>query len=325
MMYNNRKYLLVDGNLLLMRAIYATMHSGMEVADVNTGALLVFINTLAKHIREEGADNVGVAWDTGAPRRRAEIDEQYKENRSLGPVAVQRRKVRPLAKEFCQLAGITQAEQDGWEADDIVATWWGRIQTLPNRSPSQITLLSSDKDFLQLLGDNPWGVPTEQVRLSSFGVATDRWDAQRVQDHFGCTPDRLPFLMALMGDLADNVVGVKGIGPKKALKLMEKSEWDFLEAVATLKSSEDRERVVKNFALVNLRDVKVPLTDDQGWLLFDPPGDDDSSGSRYQSLRSFCAAWQLSTVLDRLPEDLWVAKPLPGKPFQPSLGASPLP
>lgn len=374
-----RRYLLVDGNNLLMRSIYGTMHADMTANGIKTGAIVAFINTLAKYIAHENATHVGVAWDTGAPRVRNTVDSQYKENRQVGPVAEERNRIRPIVKEFCRLAQIVQVEQDGYEADDIIAAWWGNIQTprasfdftrhpgvaqcasvepisleqcqcnedhlsahatrraggnitvwhtIPDERVS-ITILSSDKDFLQLLGENPYGIATEQLRLSSFGTDTDRWTAIRVAEQFSCQPENLPYLMAIMGDLSDNVRGIKGIGPKRAAKMLEKSGWNFPAAVnANILTEEDRERVFCNLQLVNLREVDVPLS---AWedtdLVFAPPT--WQHGDLYAELLNFCQHWQLNSVVERLPTALWFGKPLPGKHFEVPThlhpGAAPLP
>lgn len=325
-MQNNKQisYLLVDGNNLLMRAIYATLHSGMEVNGIKTGGLLIFINTLCKHIRETRATHVGVAWDTPGASRRNRIDVQYKSNRRLGPTTQQKKLIWPLAKEFCTLAGITQHELDGYEADDVVAAWWADIWHERAQSAAEdpiIIVLSSDKDFLQLLGDNPHGLRTVQIRLSSFQADTDLWTATRVKEVYHCQPQQLPQVMAFMGDLADNVTGIKGIGPRKAVKLLETHNWDFNRAVDSLLVQADRELVRRNLSLVNLRDVRFEHQPEQT-LHFIPPTE---GTPRYNSLLSFCSAWSLDSVARRLPTALWEdqevgghVKSLPGKHFDPS-------
>jgi DNA polymerase-1 len=322
-------YLLVDGNNLLMRAIYATLQSGMEVGGINTGGLLVFINTLTKHIRETKATHVGVAWDMVGGSHRRSIDSQYKVNRQLGPTAQQKKLIFPLVKEFCTLAGITQYELEGWEADDIVAGWWADTwhELTDNKATDPvIIILSSDKDFLQLLGDNPHGLRTVQLRLSSFQTDTDMWTATRVQEIYGCQPRQLPMMMAFMGDLADNVTGIRGIGPKKAKKLLETHNWDFHRTVDSLLVADDQDRVRRNLSLVNLREVRFEQTPSET-LHFIPPNE---GTPRYQRLMSFCTAWQLESVVHRLPTALWEnsepTKSLPGKHFEvPTTSASPLP
>lgn len=251
--------LLVDGNNLLMRSIFATQRSGMQVDGIATGPLLVFINTLTKHIREERPSRMGVAWDGGKSRERVALQADYKGNRTSAPDADVKESSFALAKEFCSLAGIYQTEFPGFEADDVIAAWWAR--EVPDDPPSRgIKILSSDKDFSQLIGLNPHGVPVEQIRLSSADTPTDRWTADRFEREYGYLHHNWPLVAALTGDKSDNVHGVPRIGPKTAVKLLEAHGWD-LEVVIT---AEDRvspfaDQVRRNLELVDLRVPRLAL------------------------------------------------------------------
>jgi DNA polymerase I len=197
----------------------------------------------------------------------------------------------------------------GFEADDLIASWWRDTKAW---EADRIVILSSDKDFLQLAGRNHAGVRTEQVRLSSYGTPTDRWDAARVHEVYGCVPSQLPVVMALTGDTSDNVKGISGIGPKRAVKLLAENDWD-LRKVAESKGY-DYDQLRTNYKLVNLResDTRLPRIPD-----FSPTGPGDML---YPRLTSFLVKYELNTIRDRLTRGvLWHAGNTPlrtGRPYR---------
>lgn len=287
--------LLVDGNNLAMRAIHAMARSGLSAHGVATGPLLVFINGLSKHMREEQPDTVAVCWDGGRSDHRLALDRDYKAHRLTLEPEVEEHKdsVFALAKEFLTLAGFHHLERSGVEADDLIAYY------VAHRDRSTKTvILSSDKDFLMLVGDQ-----VEQVRLSSAGTPTDRWDRDRVVTEMGCEPGYLRYAMALAGDKADNVPGIPRFGMKTAIKTLRKYDFDFDTALREdprLVEHQDRARL--NLRLVDLvtetSGVNLPALP-----LFNPttPGD-----IIYPLLLSFLNQHQMKSVLSRVYEQtLW--------------------
>jgi 5'-3' exonuclease len=220
------KHLLVDGNNVLVRAVKAAEGSRLTLATsdgIPTAALLIFINTLSRHVREESPDRMVVAWDGGRSTYRSDLYPAYKANRAERTPEEDEHRPFGLAKEFLSLAGIHHIERAGWEADDLIAAHWSK--TAPD---DRVVILSSDKDLLQLVDAN-----TQQVRVSS-APPTHRWDVARVQEQMGCHPRFLAQLMALTGDVGDNVPGVRGVGPKKGVRFLEAAGWDAVEAVRHL-------------------------------------------------------------------------------------------
>jgi DNA polymerase-1 len=240
------KVLLVDGNNLLIRAMKATERSDMSADGVPTGAIVVFINTLTRHVREEAPDQLVVAWDSReGSDYRLQIDPEYKGNRAQVDSEWEDQKDGAfyLAKTFLSLANVFMAAGRGVEADDVIAAYWRS-----HRDRHDVVILSSDKDFMQLLTDG-----TEQVRLSAGGALTDRWNEQRVIDELGYKPEDIPSIMALTGDKGDNVPGITGIGPKTAVKILAAADWQ-LSCIEHPKVEGRMAEVERNLSLVDLRE-----------------------------------------------------------------------
>lgn len=256
------KLMVVDGNNLVMRAIFAMSKSGLNHNGAETGPLLAFINSLSRHIAEEQPTHVVVCWDSGRSTFRLELDPNYKIGRRTDtPLARELARAQDdlksdtfsLCKEFLTLADVFQYHQPGFEADDLVAAY---CQDVWSRPEWTAVVISSDKDFLQLLSPRVY-----QIRMSTGKAEADRWDVDRVRSDIGCEPYQVPYAMALAGDAGDDVPGVKGFGMKTAIKHLNKHGWD-LEAVDHPRVVEARDQVRRAFALVDLRtprsDVEVP-------------------------------------------------------------------
>ena len=309
-MNSSKPMLLVDGNNLLMRAFYAGQKTGMSQDGVHTGPLLIFINTLAKHIREEQPSRVAVAWDGGRSAKRIAIDGEYKSTREVAPNLHEfRQSVFSLAHEFCALAGVYQQHLPGVEADDLIAAWWYYYDPY-QASGNSITILSSDKDFLQLVGNSPSNIPTSLVRLSSGGAGTDRWTEDRMVEELGFRPQDWPLITALTGDSVDHVPGVPGIGPKRAAKLLEESDWDLDKALTHPRISAHAPQVRKSLELVDLRTPFLQLEPPPPWR---PTRATDIG---WTQLTGFLDLYGLTTVREKMISNtLWAKSttPTPGR------------
>lgn len=248
------RYLLVDGNNLAMRAIHASWNtSTLTNADgVPTAAVMIYINALAKLIAEQEPTHVAVAWDGQSAFRRALLPS-YKANRKEAPQELRKDDAFRLMQRFTHFAGIHNRLEAQHEADDLIASWWWSIE-----SWGLITIASGDKDLLQLLGTNPFGVPTVVHR---FGE-TKRWTSDLFEEVYDFEPERWPLVAALTGDASDNIEGIRGIGPKRAVKMLREHDWDLSKAVAD-RFPEQLDRIETNFRLMDLQrgpmiDVSAP-------------------------------------------------------------------
>ena len=205
------KIILVDGNNLLFRSYYATAYNGNFMNNSKgfpTNALFGFVNMINKIVAEENPVYMLVAFDKGKTFRHEKYTE-YKGGRGETPDEL--KKQFPIAKELLTAMGIKYYEIDNYEADDIIGTFSHMCDNDPNY---QGLIISSDKDLLQLISDE-----VEMKLLKSKDYI--RYNKDSFKEEWGIDPIKVVDLKALMGDTSDNIPGVKGIGEKTALKLLQ--------------------------------------------------------------------------------------------------------
>ena len=214
-----KKVILVDGNNLLFRSYFATVYSGNTMKNSKgfpTNGLYGLVNMLNKIIREEKPEYMLVAFDKGKTFRHEKYLD-YKGGRNETPDDL--KKQFSVAKKLVPLMGIKCFEIDNYEADDIIGTYSKMALIDPE---FETTIVSSDKDLLQLINEE-----TEVKLLKQKDYI--RMNEETFIDTYGIKPIRMIDLKGLMGDASDNIPGVKGIGEKTALKLLQ--EYDSLENV----------------------------------------------------------------------------------------------
>ncbi len=207
-----KKIILVDGNNLLFRSFYATAYQGVIMRNPEgfpTNALYGFINMMNKIIKEEKPTYIMVAFDKGKTFRHDKYEE-YKAGRTAMPDEL---KVQfPKAKEVLDAMGIKHFEIDNYEADDIIGTLAKRVD---EEDDFVATIVSSDKDLLQLISDE---VVVKLLKQKDHILMT----REEFMNTYQVEPIRMIDLKALMGDLSDHIPGVKGIGEKTAISLLVK-------------------------------------------------------------------------------------------------------
>ncbi len=209
-----KKIILVDGNNLLFRSFYATAYQGVIMKNSKgfpTNALYGFINMMNKIIKEENPSYIMVAFDKGKTFRHDQYTE-YKAGRVEMPEEL---KVQfPKAKEVLDTMGIKHFEIDNYEADDIIGTL---ARMVDEEDQFIATIVSSDKDLLQLISDE---VTVKLLKQNDFIMM----DKEEFRKTYQVDPIRMIDLKALMGDASDHIPGVKGIGEKTAINLLSKYE-----------------------------------------------------------------------------------------------------
>ena len=212
-----KKVILVDGNNLLFRSYYATAYTGNIMKNSKgfpTNALYGFVNMMNKIISEEKPSYIMVAFDKGKTFRHDKYEE-YKAGRIETPEDLKLQ--FPKAKELCLAMGIKYFEIDNYEADDIIGTFAKEVDINDDFIG---TIISSDKDLLQLISND---VEVKLLKSKDY----IRMNEQVFFDTYGIKPIRMIDLKGLMGDPSDHIPGVKGIGEKTALKLLQ--EYDTVE------------------------------------------------------------------------------------------------
>ncbi len=202
---------LLDGMALAYRAHFAFIKANLTNSKgIPTGPVLGFANTLEKMLEEEKPTHIAVAWDTHAPTFRHEKDESYKAKRPPQPeeltIGI------PIIKEMLDAWGIKNIEQDGYEADDIIGT----IASGANADDVDVLLVTPDKDFMQLVHDH-----IKMMKPNNKDGGFDIVDREGVMEYFGVYPEKVIDVLAILGDTADNIPGVPGIGKKGAPKLID--------------------------------------------------------------------------------------------------------
>ena len=207
-----KKIILVDGNNLLFRSFYATAYQGVIMKNSKgfpTNALYGFINMMNKIIKEENPTYIMVAFDKGKTFRHDKYDD-YKAGRAAMPDEL--RDQFPKAKEVLDAMGIKHFEIENYEADDIIGTLAKRVD---EEDEFIATIVSSDKDLLQLISDE---VDVKLLKQSGHILMT----REEFRNTYQVEPIRMIDLKALMGDASDHIPGVKGIGEKTAISLLVK-------------------------------------------------------------------------------------------------------
>ncbi|HTE53791.1 MAG TPA: 5'-3' exonuclease [Kofleriaceae bacterium] len=196
---------LIDSHSLLHRAHHALPAMNTSRGEP-TGALYGMSSLLCKLVRERRPAGIGLAFDAGARRRRA-VEPGYKASRPPLPsdLAVQLGRARDL----CEAIGAPVLRVDGEEADDVLAT----AAAVAAGAGSDVLVVTGDRDLLQTIGPR-----VRVVFIGRRGGPHVDYDQAAVEKQYGVAPHQLPSLRAFLGDPADELPGVPGVGPRTAAR-----------------------------------------------------------------------------------------------------------
>ena len=204
------KLVVIDGNSIVNRAFYGL--PDLTTTDGrHTNGVLGFLNILIKIAEEEKPDYLAVAFDVKHPTFRHEMYAEYKGTRKGMPEEL--REQMPLLKTMLSAMGVLTIECPGFEADDIL----GALSAKGARDGKQVSLVSGDRDLLQLSNDN---VLVRIPKTKRTGTEIEDYTPAQVVEKYGVTPAQIVDLKGLMGDASDNIPGVPGIGEKTAVKIL---------------------------------------------------------------------------------------------------------
>ena len=207
-----KKLMVIDGNSIVNRAFYGVSQSLATREGQPTNAIFGFLNILNKLLDESAPDALCVTFDRAAPTFRHLAFEGYKANRKGMPEELASQ--MPLLKEVLAALNVPMYELDGWEADDLLGT----IARLDEAAGWETAIVTGDKDALQLVD----GSTTVKLVSTRMGQTTTRdVTPEAFRAEYGFDPVNMIDLKALMGDSSDNYPGVKGVGEKTALALVQ--------------------------------------------------------------------------------------------------------
>ncbi|GLS85810.1 DNA polymerase I [Cypionkella aquatica] len=290
---------LIDGSAFIFRAYHALPPLTRKSDGMPVGAVAGFCNLLWSELtstrKETAPTHLAVIFDAGSITFRNEIYDKYKANRpelpeDLRPQFVYTRKATKAFNVAC-------IEQDGYEADDIIATFARRAR----EAGGTVTIISSDKDLMQLIGD---GVDMlDPMKNKRLGL-------EEVFEKFGVAPNRVVDVQALAGDSVDNVPGAPGIGIKTAaLLIQEYGDLEtLLERAGEIKQPKRREALVDNADLIRISKRLVQLDGDMPLDI----GLDELEVKPVEAevVMGFLQEMEFTTLTKRVSERLKVAAPV---------------
>lgn len=203
------KLFILDGNALLHRAYHAIQPLTDSRGRV-VNAVYGFARVLAKIIKDFKPDYIAVCWDRKEKTLRHEAYVEYKATREAKPQDLYDQ--IPMIQDLLRAYGIPSYDRVGYEADDLIATIAKKLE----KKADEVIIVTGDMDTLQIVND--------KISVLAFkkGVSeTEKYDPKKVEERYGLPPERLIDYKALVGDVSDNIKGVKGIGPKGAQNLIE--------------------------------------------------------------------------------------------------------
>lgn len=313
-----KKLFILDAMALIYRAYYAMAKSPRITSKgVNTSATLGFTNTLYEVLRQEQPTHIAVAFDTGAPTLRHADFAAYKANREATPDDIINS--IPYIKKVIDAFNIPMVMLDGYEADDIVGTLAKRAEI----EGFQVYMMTSDKDYGQLVSDNIF-----MYKPAKFGQPAQVVGLDGICEKYGIQkPEQLIDILGLWGDASDNIPGVPGVGEVKAKKLV--GEFGSIENIyahidqvanAKLKQAliDNQEQALMSKMLATII-LDVPIACDFETMKYDGPNP--------QKLKAVFEELEFRALSKRVFSDLSLNPGEIGKsdPAQVDLFASPVP
>ena len=290
---------LIDGSAFIFRAYHALPPLTRKSDGLPVGAVAGFCNMLQRYVEgNNGPDaptHVAVIFDHSGKSFRNQMYDKYKANRPPTPEDLVPQ--FPLTRDATRAFNISCKEVEGFEADDIIAT----LATQARNAGGSCTIISSDKDMMQLVGGGVFMLDAMKNKLI---------DREGVVEKFGVYPERVVDVQALAGDSADNVPGAPGIGIKTAALLVNEFNTleELLDRANEIKQPKRRESLLDNRAQIELskRLVQLDCDMDLDFTLDDLEVMDPVP----KDLLSFLAKMEFRTLTKRLAEQMGAEAPL---------------
>ena len=305
---------LIDGSAFIFRAYHALPPLTRKSDGLPIGAVSGFCNMLFRYVEDQsGPDaptHAAVIFDKGSHTFRNDMYDLYKANREAMPEDL--RPQMPLTRAATEAFNIACKELEGYEADDIIAT----LACQAREAGGRVTIISSDKDLMQLVGDGVEMLDAMKNR---------RIDRDGVFEKFGVFPEGVVDVQALAGDSVDNVPGAPGIGVKTAALLINEygTLEDLLDRAEEIKQPKRRQTLIEHRAQIELSkrlvqlDCETPLEFTLDDLEVRDPDPD--------VLMPFLAEMEFRTLTKRIADKMGVEAPIVPDPVPEAAGQADAP
>ncbi|MCO5142129.1 MAG: DNA polymerase I [Oligoflexia bacterium] len=250
-------FCLVDASSFIFRAYYAVRPLSNKDG-LPTNAIFGFCQMIVKILEDLQPTHIAIVYDTKHPSFRKEMYAEYKANRGAMPDDLIPQ--IPYIKKFIEALGLVGFEKEGFEADDIIATFAEESHKLDK--DAEVCIVSSDKDLMQLVNERVYLF--DSMKNKKMGI-------EEVKEKFGVGPELVADYLGIVGDTSDNIPGVKGIGPKGASNLLNEfgSLENIYKNIDSIKKEKLKEQLTtsKDFAFLSkeLATVKKDMSLDFSW------------------------------------------------------------
>lgn len=265
----DKRLFLLDAYALIFRGYYAFIKNPrINSKGQNTSAIMGFTNSLFDVIRREQPTHIAVVFDVGKATMRTDYFPEYKAHRDETPEAI--REGVPIIQEILRALNIPVLFAQGYEADDVIGT----LAKKAEKEGFTTYMVTPDKDFAQLVSDK-----IKMYRPAANGKGVEIWGVDEIKEKFGVNePIQVVDFLGMMGDVADNIPGLPGVGEKTAKKYIQEfgsmegllANTDKLKGKAKEKIEDNKELGILSKKLATIL-LDAPVEFDEEDLTVCPP------------------------------------------------------
>lgn len=266
----DKRLFLLDAYALIFRGYYAFIKNPrINSKGVNTSAIMGFMNSLLDVVKREKPTHLAVVFDVGSRNTiRHDYFPDYKANRDETPEGI--KVAVPYIQDILRAMHIPILFAEGYEADDVIGT----LSCKAEKEGFFTYMMTPDKDFAQLVTDK-----VKMYKPASRGGGIQIWGVEEVRENFGVnSPNQIIDYLGMMGDSADNIPGIPGIGPKTAQKFLQEygsmeglyENVDKLKGKQKINVEENKELAFLSKKLATIL-TDAPVEFNEKSLLVDPP------------------------------------------------------
>jgi 5'-3' exonuclease len=287
------RLLLIDGHYYVFRSFFA-IQSLSNSKGQPTNAIYGFIKTVRRMVKDLQPDLAAIVWDQGLPKRRTELQPEYKQQRTEMPDLMVPQ-LDFIKDELTERLGFHGVCLPDTEADDLMATYCCEAR----RRGDDVVLATNDKDLFQLVDEHVKVYTTNKTDLATPKDTHALLGPEKVRTKWGVEPAQIGDVLALVGDSVDNIPGVPGLGPKGAAALIGEygSVTELIEKADSIKKPALREKVqaARDQIIANREMVRLDLD-----LPLPVPLDDLRIRPRYAELLA-CLEWcEFKSLMDEI-------------------------